>query len=132
MATRLKSERYLIDTNVFIRLKEKSPLLGGDIVELLSDFSIEVYVSVVGIWEIIIKRGKTPLKVPRDVVKSISDSGMSILPIEATHAIEVEKLPYHHKDPFDRMLIAQARVEGLTLMTFDRMFEKYKLNLVKL
>lgn len=128
----MRSRGYLLDTSVFIWLMEKSPRLSQKLFDLLGNPKIQVSVSVASIWEIVIKRKKTPLRVPQDIIKGIKSVNFLILPIEAYHVMEIEKLPDYHKDPFDRMLVAQARTENLTLITSDKkIWRKYKVSLLK-
>lgn len=79
----------------------------------------EVYVSAATLWEIAIKRGLGKLVVDRELVALIDDNGFVALPIDVPHVDALSALPPHHRDPFDRMLVAQARAEGLTLVTKD-------------
>lgn len=125
----MRNRGYLVDTHIFLWLMEKSKRIAPKIYTLLSNPQIKAYISVASIWEIILKRNKTPLKVPRDIIKSIKRINFSILPIEAVHVMEVEKLPNVHTDPFDRILIAQAREEKLIILTSDPKFKKYKVKL---
>jgi PIN domain nuclease of toxin-antitoxin system len=84
-----------------------------------------VYVSAVSIWEIEIKRAVRRLRAPDDIVERVDEAGYGRLPITFEHAVEAGRLPRLHSDPFDRMLVAQARVEGLTLMTADERIRHY-------
>lgn len=85
-----------------------------------------VYVSVAGIWEIGVKVAQNRLAYPlQDITGILRHLGMDVLAIKLDHVIEVTALPFHHKDPFDRMMVAQARVEGLTLVTADRSIAMY-------
>jgi PIN domain nuclease of toxin-antitoxin system len=84
-----------------------------------------VYVSAATIWEIAIKRAAGRLKVDRDPVSLVDDSGFDRLEITFEHAAEAGQLPLNHQDPFDRMLIAQARIGGLTLMSADERIRSY-------
>lgn len=126
----MKATNYLLDTHIFIWGMEESIRLSKDIKLKISDPSNKVFISVATVWEIIIKRAKKGLNVPKDIVGGIKASGFQLLSIEVAHVLEVEKLPLYHKDPFDRILIAQAKVENLTLITSDQKFQKYKLALV--
>ncbi len=95
----------------------------------LADIGNEGFVSVVSIWEIGIKHalGKLTLPVPLDalVAASCERFDLEVLPVGAKHALLAPTLPPHHKDPFDRMLVAQALVEGLTLITADAALRAY-------
>jgi PIN domain nuclease of toxin-antitoxin system len=89
-----------------------------------------VYVSAATIWEIAIKRASGRLKIDGDPVALVEDSGFARLEITFEHAAEAGQLPPHHQDPFDRMLIAQARLEGLRLMTADHQIKRYRVAVV--
>ncbi len=128
----MKANNYLLDTHIFIWGMEGNAKLPKDIKLKISDPNNKVFVSVATVWEIIIKRAKKGLSIPKDIVGGIKASGFQLLSIEIAHVLEVEKLPFYHKDPFDRILIAQARVENLTLITADQKFKKYKLPLLML
>lgn len=82
-------------------------------------------VSAVSVWEIEIKRALDRIRAPEDVAGLVDESGFERLAITFEHAREAGGLPLHHADPFDRMLVAQARVEGLTLATADRNVARY-------
>lgn len=127
----MKSNGYLVDTQVFIWLMQRSPRLKRDLLLLLANPQVHLYLSTASIWEIILKRAKTPLKVPKNIVHGVEKAGFLLLPIDLEHILKVETLPLLHKDPFDRILIAQAHVEGLTLVTSDRKIWKYKLPILK-
>ncbi len=123
--------KYLLDTHVFIWAMEGSKRLKKDIKNEISNSKNKIFVSVVTIWEISIKRSLKKLKTPFDIEAAIKKTDLQIIPIQITHALAVEKLPLHHKDPFDRILISQARVENLTLITSDQKIWKYNLKLLK-
>jgi PIN domain nuclease of toxin-antitoxin system len=84
-----------------------------------------VYVSAASIWEVEIKRAVGRLRAPADLTARVEDSGYERLPITFEHAREAGRLPLHHRDPFDRVLVAQARLDGLTLMTADQRLARY-------
>ncbi len=90
-----------------------------------------VAVSAVSAWEISIKRNLGKLQAPGDLREQISANGFAELPITLIHGLVAGDLPRHHDDPFDRMLIAQARVDGFTLVTHDPRFEPYGIGLLK-
>lgn len=125
--------KYLLDTHFLIWLMEDSKKVSSEVKLLVKNPANEIFVSVVTVWEIVIKRAKGRLKTPKDIRGGINEAGFKILPIEISHALEVEKLPLfkEHQDPFDRMLIAQAKTEGLTLVTSDPKIWKYKIALLK-
>ena len=117
--------RLLLDTQVFVWITQDSPRLSKTAKTLVLDAS-EVYVSAASIWEIAIKArlGKIDAD-PRRMAQAIAASGFSELPITAQHAAGVELLPEHHKDPFDRLLVAQALAEPLRLVSSDHQLAQY-------
>lgn len=84
-----------------------------------------IFLSVASVWEIEIKRAKGRLAAPTDLAERAIGEGFEPLGITLDHALHAGRLPLHHRDPFDRMLIAQARVEGMTLATADATFAEY-------
>jgi PIN domain nuclease of toxin-antitoxin system len=100
----------------------------------LADPNTERLVSAASVWEIVIKNGlgKLPLPVaPRDFVPSrLTTTRTDVLSISAAHALRIAELPSHHRDPFDRMIVAQALVEGIPLLTTDRAIGKYEVELL--
>jgi PIN domain nuclease of toxin-antitoxin system len=92
---------------------------------VIEERAIQVLVSAATVWEIEIKRALNRIRAPADVAGVVDDSGFVRLPITFEHAREAGRLPLHHGDPFDRMLIAQARVEGLVLATADQAIADY-------
>ena len=123
--------RYLIDTQIFIWLMEDSKKVPPEIRTLLQDSSINVFISIANIWEIVIKQAKGRLKTPEDIEISINKVGFKVLPIEVYHVLGLRRLPDYHRDPFDRILTAQALAEDLTLITSDKKIWKYNLKLIK-
>jgi PIN domain nuclease of toxin-antitoxin system len=89
-----------------------------------------VYVSAASAWEIAIKTGLGRLRPTRTVDKAVRDSGFVELPITFRHAERVATLPAHHRDPFDRLLVAQAEVEELALVTRDPVFGRYRVAVI--
>ena len=93
--------------------------------EILRDPEQQVAVSAVSPWELEIKRATGRLKAPGDLLERLRDLGFVPLAITLEHGVAAGQLPLHHRDPFDRMLIAQAQLEGLTIVTSDPHFEPY-------
>lgn len=89
-----------------------------------------VAVSAVSAWEICIKKALGKLAAPDDLAEQIDEGGFTELPVTIAHGIAAGALPRHHEDPFDRMLIAQSRIEGLTVVTRDKRFEQYGIPLM--
>ncbi len=89
----------------------------------------QVYVSAVSGWEIAIKASLGRLETTRRVEDAVVDSGFEELPVRLRHARRSERLPWHHRDPFDRMLVAQALDEGLTLVSKDQALSAYEVRI---
>ena len=90
-----------------------------------------MYVSAVSGWEIAIKASLGRLHPRRTVAAAVAESGFEELPVRFHHAEALGRLPWHHRDPFDRMLAAQAQAEGLILVTRDPAFRRYRLRLLR-
>ena len=114
----------LLDTHVVLWWLTDDPTLSDDIKARL-DHEPHVYVSAATIWEVAIKQAAGKLLEPSGLPERIRDSGFTPLPIGFEHAIAARRLPQIHRDPFDRMLIAQAQCEDLTLVTRDPHCQKY-------
>lgn len=123
--------RYLLDTHIFLWWMSGDKRLKKDTQRLIKDSRNEIFVSVASAWEMTIKQsiGKLKLRVP--VRESLELSRLTVLPISLAHVEAVEGLPPLHRDPFDRMLIAQARTEGLILITDDEKVRKYHITATK-
>lgn len=126
--------RLLLDTHVLLWAHAQRSRIPPSVWELLDDLSNELLLSAASSWEIAVKyaAGRLPLPQPpaRYVPERMRNSGIVGLPVDHAHALEVAVLPHHHRDPFDRLLVAQARVEGLPLLTADRRLEPYDVELV--
>ncbi len=122
--------KYLLDTSVLLHGLISKSKLNARALRLLLDDSSELYLSAISPWEMAIKAGTGKLLLPERPSQVVARAMrlMSLKPLDITqlHALTVENLPNHHRDPFDRMLIAQARVEQMVLLTADRIFEKYQ------
>lgn len=114
----------LLDTNVLIWWLEESPRLGARARDVITS-EHEVVVSAVSAVEIVVKTAIGKLHTPDDLAERIADESMVELPLTVRHGLALKNLPLHHRDPFDRMLIAQAQCEGLTIITSDRAFAAY-------
>ncbi|MBI3821757.1 MAG: type II toxin-antitoxin system VapC family toxin [Planctomycetes bacterium] len=121
--------KLLLDTHTFLWLVEGSPNLSAPAQIALADPANQLYLSSASIWEIVIKTSNKRLVLtdPVDIYvhKWTTDYQLGPLPIYAAHALRLANLPDHHRDPFDRILIAQAFVEGMTLVSADAKFAPY-------
>lgn len=122
--------RYLLDTHTFLWWLENDKRLNNVIRKVISNPRNVIYVSVVSGWEISIKQknGKLPLKTTVKVC--FEKSYFEVIPITLNHVLQLEKLPLHHRDPFDRILIAQAKEEKLILITTDEKIKRYNIKTV--
>lgn len=117
--------RVLLDTQIYLWFVAASPKLSKLARQRIASAD-EVYVSAASIWETAIKIGLGKLTVlQEDLVRAIEESGFLELPVLARHAAFVTALPLHHRDPFDRMLIAQAIHEPMHLLTADKVLKRY-------
>lgn len=98
--------------------------------QVIADSDTAVVVSAASAWEITIKKAVGRLDAPDDLLEALDANTFDRLAITAAHALAAGELPAHHDDPFDRMLIAQARMEGLTLVTVDERFAEYDVDLL--
>ena len=121
----------LLDTHVLLWWLDDHPSLSKKAKTEISDGKNLVFVSAVVIWEIRIKQALGKLEIPRSFRRALDDQPFEMLDIIVEHAHAVGDLPAHHRDPFDRMLVAQAKVEGLTLVTRDIRLKKYKIPLIQ-
>ena len=126
--------RYLLDTAIFLWSLGAVSRLNREAQELLANNKEQIYLSPASSWEITIKvaLGKFQLPDPpqKYVPERMAMQGIQALPITHTHTLAVSELPAHHRDPFDRLLIAQARSEGMTLMTADSVCTKYPVEIL--
>lgn len=117
--------RILLDTHALLWWLSDDAALGPGAREVIAEPRNEVLVSAASIWEIGIKRQKGLLEVPSDLEALVEDEGFGKLPISLFHAQQAGSLPEIHRDPFDRMLVAQAQAEGLELLTADETIPRY-------
>jgi PIN domain nuclease of toxin-antitoxin system len=126
--------RVLLDTNVVIWLAAEPSVVRAETLDLLSDDSTGLVLSAVVAWEVSIKWGAGKLVLPQHPKEWVTwlarEFGVEPLPVSYAHAVEVAELPEHHRDPFDRLLIAQAQVEGLPIVTADRSFGRYEVDVI--
>lgn len=125
----------LLDTHVALWAITDHPKLSPKARDLIASPKTTVWVSAANLWEIAIKhslgRGDMPVS-GQDALRYFQESGYRFLSVEAEHAVAVEELPPHHQDPFDRILVAQALVEPMRLMTHDPMVALYSDTIIKI
>ena len=131
--------KYLLDTHILIWALFSDDKLPKNAFSIINNPENEIYYSVVSVWETVIKNNKAPDKMPvsgYDLAKGCEIAGMVVVPITKEHALSlntlhrIENAPPHN-DPFDRMLIAQAKAENMVLLTHDRLLQNYSEPCVK-
>ena len=125
----MKINKLLLDTHAFLWWRANDPLLQGAARSAIAVADV-VFVSAATAWEAAIKASLGRLDLPDTVESGVVDSGFEKLLISFSHAEAAAALPPHHGDPFDRMLVAQAVSEGLTLVTHDRKLEAYEVSIL--
>jgi PIN domain nuclease of toxin-antitoxin system len=124
--------KFLIDTNIFLFAIEDSKRLSKKAILLLEDESNELLLSQASLWEITIKHSIGKLQF-EDGLKKTMEQGiekldLQMMPIRSNHIYRVSELPFHHNDPFDRLLAAQCLEEKISIITTDPIFKKYKVS----
>lgn len=114
-----------MDTHALLWWLCDDPALPTDIALLIDDRGTDAVVSIASVWEVAIKRGLGKLEAPDDLPGVLEGEDFTLLPITSAHAWAVRELPHHHRDPFDRMLVAQAILEGIPLVSGDPRFAAY-------
>ena len=126
--------RVLVDTHTFLWALLKDHRLSATAKQVLTSKEHELYFSLVSLWEIAVKMKIGKLNTVGSSVTYIRDEmaeyGMELLPIRYEHILELERLPLHHSEPFDRLLIAQAIAESLPILTHDEKFPLYPVKLI--
>lgn len=124
----------LLDTQIWLWMQAAPRRLGPGVRELIEDVTTTLLFSAVSSWEIAIKHSLGRLPIPEPPERYVPDrmrtSGVVALPIEHSHALRVSTLEQHHRDPFDRLLVAQSQVEGVALVTADPIFDRYDVELI--
>jgi PIN domain nuclease of toxin-antitoxin system len=126
--------KALLDTHTFLWWNMADEQLSQTAREIIADGSNEIYFSAASAWEIAIKTAKGRLVLPEDpaayIAKRLQLHHFSPLPVEVSHAAQVYALPRHHDDPFDRLLIAQAQMEKMVLLSADPEIQKYEVETI--
>ncbi len=127
--------RYLLDTHVWLWWNSAPQRLSEAARRVIASGETEILFSAASGWELAIKHALGKLTLPaspaRYVPRRIASNGLNVLPVTLSHSLGVADLPHHHRDPFDRLLTVQAMMEGLTLITADRVFRAYGISLLE-
>lgn len=122
--------QILLDTHILLWAMTDTARLAPSLQEALEADDAVVYVSLVSLWELRIKEAIGKLRLPKHFYTALEPAGLTLLSLKPSHIHEYGVLPMHHRDPFDRMLVAQARCERLALASDDREFRKYDVHRV--
>ncbi len=117
--------RILLDTHLLLWWLEANPSLSARAREMISSPENTIFVSAISLWEIWLKQSLGKLRLPVDFMERLAAESFENLPLTASQTRQVSLLPWRHRDPFDRMLIAQAQVENLILLTADESLAAY-------
>ena len=123
--------KLLVDSHALIWLLMEPDKLSTRAREALHSADATLFMSAATVWELELKQSKGKLRLPEGWVRKVQEHGMIELPIHFAEAAASARLPWHHADPFDRMLIAQAKLHGFTLVSRDSVFAQYKVPLIK-
>ena len=122
--------KYLLDTHALLWITTDDPKLSKKAKNIYLDAENEILLSIVSIWELAIKSSLGKITFQKDlddfVDVHIKGNNIEILKIELPHVLRIEKLPFHHRDPFDRLIIAQSIEDNLKILGADNTFDKYK------
>ena len=122
--------KLLLDTHAALWWLSEDERFGEATAVQLTDETNQILLSAVVVWEVAIKRSLGKLETPENFASTLLDAGLQPLPISLDHAAAVEQLPWHHRDPFDRMLVAQASIEGAAVVSHDEALRPYGVTLV--
>ena len=120
----------LLDSHVLVWFATADRALAADVSAAIRDEDTAAAVSIASVWELEIKRAKGLLELPQDVGTQLDAAGFDLLDVTLAHVVCAAELPSHHRDPFDRLLVAQARTERLTLVTADRAIAAYDVRIM--
>lgn len=122
--------RLLLDTHAAIWLLEQPAKVSERAIDYFADESNDVLLSAVVVWETAVKRALGKLEAPGDMVDQMASAGVRMLPITLEHAAGVEHLEHHHRDPFDRLLVAQAQAEQAAILSADGALRRYGVEVI--
>jgi len=126
--------RVLVDTQIFLWAITDDPKLSARYRTSYSDPSHELYLSMASIWEMLVKAGIGKLPLPQPAIpyllRQMEKNGLELLPIRTSHLSALEQIPPLHRDPFDRMLVAQAKAESMLMLTSDPKIKGYDISVL--
>ena len=122
--------KLLLDTHAALWWLADDDRIGDEVARQLTDDSNQVLISAVVVWEVAIKRSLGKLEAPKAIGPTLVQAGAQPLPVTIEHAAAVENLPWVHRDPFDRLLVAQALTEDAALVSCDEPFSQYGVSIV--
>lgn len=122
--------RLLLDTHTLLWTLVAPDRLSENAAQTIAAEESEVFVSIVSPWEMAIAKARGRMDPPDNLEAQLETMRFALLPVSLRHTHVVETLPHHHRDPIDRMLVAQAQVEGLTIVTVDRLLRRYPVSLL--
>ena len=126
---------YLLDTHCWLLLQTEPERFPDPLLNTLADRAVDLFLSAASAWEIGIKYAAGRLTLPEPpavyVPEGMRRTGTRELPVSHAHALAAAALPHHHRDPFDRLLVAQSRIEGLPLVAADRAIQQYDVEVIR-
>ncbi|HSK49916.1 MAG TPA: type II toxin-antitoxin system VapC family toxin [Solirubrobacterales bacterium] len=122
--------RLLLDTHTLLWTLAEPGRLSKQALAAITAEDSDVFVSIVSPWEMAIAKARGRMNSPDDLEDRLEQNRFELVPIRMRHVRAIESMPHHHRDPFDRMLIAQAQVDGMTLVSVDRKMRQYPVSLM--
>ena len=124
----------LLDTHTFLWWVAGAPQLSKTAKDFITNPDNKIFFSAASAWEIVIKIGTSKLTLPEEsdfyITSRLISNRFQILPIELSHTLQIAKLPDLHRDPFDRIIIAQSQVTGMPILTIDRLIVQYPIDII--
>jgi PIN domain nuclease of toxin-antitoxin system len=122
--------RYLLDTHILLWALTLDKRLPKPVIDILQNTDLDVYYSVICIWELAIKEAREKIELPNNFFSELPNFGFNCLDIKESYVHMLRKMPLTHSDPFDRMLVAQTKVENMTLITCDKKIMEYPIKIL--
>ncbi len=123
--------KFLLDTHTFLWFSEGASDISASAKRIIMDKNNEIFISIASLWEISIKTAlnKLDISCPYElIIEDVTENDMEILPINFAHTVTQNQLPFHHRDPFDRIIVSQAIAESMHLISKDSIFDTYLTN----